>query len=40
MAPGERYVPTVAADAADDAMKDDEGELVFMLMNEQGIMSG
>ena len=31
---GERDAAIVAADPADDARKDDEGELVFMLMNE------
>ena len=34
VAPGERYATTVAANAVDNAMKDDEGELVFILMNE------
>ena len=31
---GERDAAIVAADPADDARKDDEGELVFMLMDE------
>jgi len=31
---GEQDAVIVAANPADDARKDDEGELVFMLMNE------
>ena len=31
---GKRDAAVVAVDPADDARKDDEGELVFMLMNE------
>ena len=31
---GERDAAIVAAEPADDARKDDEGELVFMLMDE------
>jgi len=30
----------VAANAADDAMKDDQGESMFMLINQWGIISG